>query len=128
VGKILLPGIDFPYIPHEELEVTPTKSDKDVGWFIQETVGMAVVNPNAILHMAVCCICGTREKVMEVDINLKPCNGEENSYAICPKCSRKTRIRFRELKKMNPKELPLHIGDPNIFIRTRTSNLLQGIK
>jgi hypothetical protein len=116
----------WPY--RSELTILPADKTKDkIGWSIFENIGIGVVNPHGVIHMSKCCLCQGHGSLSEVNINLKPCN-DEDTYSICLKCTRKTRRMLKRLKKMDPRELPLFVSDPNIFIRTRATNLLQNQK
>jgi hypothetical protein len=111
-----------------EMTVPPADDpkDKQIGWSITETVGIGVVNPRGLVRFPKCCVCQGTKRISEVDINLKQCDGD-GTYPICPKCRRQTRKILRQMDKMDPRELPLSISDPNIFIRIRAANLLEKV-
>jgi hypothetical protein len=48
---------------------------------------------------------------------LTPKKTQKKIYSICDKCLTESRKQVKKIKRMNLKNLPLHISDPNIFVR-----------
>jgi hypothetical protein len=46
-------------------------------------------------------------------------------YTVCKECFDETKKQITDIREMNPKELPLYISDPNIFVREAASKKLE---
>ena len=108
------------------------------GWFMQEVMGMGIINPQAV-HSGVtaCLICGctNRSDLIFVDIDLKcasdpwktsaPIPIMDRTLPVCDKCFDLTVEKLKMIKESPIEDLPLYVSNTNPFIQNYVTKTLQ---
>jgi hypothetical protein len=94
------------------------------------TIPLSQIKSRRFNIFKACCICTKGmgyAGLIDVDIHLKELSTDsaKEEYTICKDCLRKTKKRIRTINKMNPRELPLYVSDPNVFVRNRAITILE---